>query len=603
MYECSFSTFFLSVLSHQKEVLTDVADKPIPVIMSFDEVSLHKDIQFDQGEEKVYGPNGNAQVAMVRGLLKNFVQPVFYDFDQAMTKPILFDLLTQLDNIGLCTEGIVSDLGFTNQSLWKELEIQPGRTSFAFKNRFIKVFADIPHMLKLLRNHFLDSGLVLPSGTRFVKEDLRRIMDVDNGELRLQHKVKDIHFTCHHSQRQNVALAAQLFSHRTAAAYKFLYGEDSPQELEKAETIELINSAFDIMNSRAKEGHKQFDYGLGWTKGQGDLRRGLEEQLEVLSKMKYFIRNMRVLYVNKQGVKVPRGALLPFQKGFLVSIDSAISMRQRLKEEYGAPYLLSSRCNSDCVENFFSRIRYISGANTHPSSVDFKNRFRLVILGQSAEHVVNSAPVEFIREEEDPILLSQQLVEGVGVEKDLDMVGRSETTSQGRVEEQQGEPVEGRSDESTYARTGTYIVPTGPESSEHMTSEEALKFIAGYIAYQKRKEHPKLGVSASMALPHCPWIDVLSYGGLTKPSEEWLNQVYGFEEVFKEIHGTGISKDSNLISNLKNTLSTRFPEVDIGLIKFYSKMRIHFRIKYLRYHLRRSTEEHRNKKKAQHFAT
>ncbi len=143
-------------------------------MLSFDEMTLHKDLQFDQATEQVYGPCNNVQVAMVRGLIRNFLQPVYYQFDQAMTPTILFQLLDSLEGIGLRVEGIVSDMGATNVALWKQLKVDSTQTSFNHSGRTINVFADVPHLLKLLRNHFLDEGLVFPDGLTLVKHDLLR---------------------------------------------------------------------------------------------------------------------------------------------------------------------------------------------------------------------------------------------------------------------------------------------------------------------------------------------------------------------------------------------------------------------------------------------
>ncbi len=595
------------MISCQKEVLQDDTEKPTPVMLSFDEMTLHKDLQFDQGEQRVYGPHGNAQVAMVRGLFKNFVQPIYYDFDQAMNKELLFSILERLDNIGLCTQGIVSDLGVTNQALWRSLGIQPGSNSFMFKERKILVFADIPHMLKLLRNHFLDNGLVFPSGIRFCKEDMLRLLQVDCSELCLNHKLSDLHFTCHHSQRQNVALAAQLFSHRAASAYKFHFAHESSAEAERGDTIDLINKAFDVMNSRSKEGHKEWDFALGWLKVSGTTERGFLRQKDILYHMRHLMNNMRVLQRNKEGEKVPRKAPLPFQKGWVVSIDSALEMLSQLQEEYGATYLMTSRCNSDNVENFFSRIRYIAGADTHPASVDFKNRFRLVVLGQSAEYVVQNAAVKFQQEEDEPILLSQQLVEGVGFEaeprSEFDVVqeDNNNNTPVPTMTEEEGE----RS--NIVLQTIIEVdIPVGQDLTEKQkqSAEEALKFIAGYIAFKKKKDHPTLGsFSYTPDTASCPWIDIMSYGGLTRPSQEWLNQVKLFEEEFQKVHGTEISREAKIIQSLETHLQEKFPVVPKDLVKFYSKMRIHFRLKYLRRQFKKSSEEKRNSRKAKQFAT
>ncbi len=184
----------------------------------------------------------------------------------------------------------------------------------------------------------------------------------------MQHKLTDLHFMCKDSQRQNVALAAQMFSHRTAAALRFHFPDDD----KKAAFIDLINSAFDVLNSRFKEGQKQWDFGLGWSK----YGRTLADQSAILQEARAVIQGMRILVVNKTGEKVPKKSILPFQKGWVVAITSTLDLHQRYRANYNAHYLLTSRLNQDCLENLFSRIRGMAGGNTHPGTVEFKNRLR-----------------------------------------------------------------------------------------------------------------------------------------------------------------------------------------------------------------------------------
>jgi len=72
----------------------------------------------------------------------------------------------QLHNIGYKVVGMTSDLGSTNQALLKQFGIQAidDDTKTYFEHPCdahfnVHVFADVlpPHLMKLLRNHFLDS--------------------------------------------------------------------------------------------------------------------------------------------------------------------------------------------------------------------------------------------------------------------------------------------------------------------------------------------------------------------------------------------------------------------------------------------------------------
>lgn len=75
-----------------------------------------------------------------------------------MTKEILFKIIEELSVIGFHVVSIVSDMGSTNISLWKSLHISIDNTAFEHPTTKTKVyvFADVPHLLKLARNHLLD---------------------------------------------------------------------------------------------------------------------------------------------------------------------------------------------------------------------------------------------------------------------------------------------------------------------------------------------------------------------------------------------------------------------------------------------------------------
>lgn len=91
-------------------------------------------------------------------MVNNWKQPIYYGYDQKMTKELLLQIIEQLHNVRFNVISIVSDMGSTNMRLWNSLNISVDNTSFEhpFTKNQVYVFADVPHLLKLARNHLLD---------------------------------------------------------------------------------------------------------------------------------------------------------------------------------------------------------------------------------------------------------------------------------------------------------------------------------------------------------------------------------------------------------------------------------------------------------------
>jgi hypothetical protein len=156
--------------------------------------------------------------------------------------------------------------------------------------------------------------------------------------------------------------------------------------------ILLINhfdcfSRFDVMNSKRMYSERTAACGFGIH---------IDEQMSVLDRMRNNISSLRV---------IGKKTLLPFQKGFLISIASTKGLFAELKSE-GKQCLLTAHCNSDPAENFFSCLRTLGGSNDHPGPVECMNRIRLLIMSRDAKIVVENSAVEIEEEVEDNICAS-----------------------------------------------------------------------------------------------------------------------------------------------------------------------------------------------------
>jgi hypothetical protein len=82
---------------------------------------------------------------------------------------------------------------------------------------------------------------------------------------------------------------------------------------------------------------------------------------------------------------------------------------------------------------------------------------------------------------------------------------------------------------------------------------EALKYVAGYVAFKLKGQYPDLGVVSSKVINEqtvcsSSWINALSRGGLRQPSAAWFQSIQNLKKkTFNRHHGTDLSKESGVI--------------------------------------------------------
>ena len=347
--------------------------------LGFDEMDIAKGYQYDAKQDQILGPFKKLQMAVLRGITSNWKQQVFYGFDQPMTAELLLSIILAIEKHGILVFDVVCDLG--NQGLVSALDVSDSKPFFEnpfCPSRRVYFFPDAPHLLKRLRDHLLDHGYTLADGTEINKEDLQKILMMDDKELKIHPKLSPLHFNCVNSTRQRVRLAAELISHTTASAVRCLLPNKGPL----ADWIEMFDQWFDIFNSRIPCHKKKMACGFGIH---------LEEQNAVLEKVFSCVESMR-----QKG----RRSLLPFQKGLLISIRALQGLYQDLSTNHQVKFILTARLNQDSVENTFSKIRGIG--SSHPGPLDCKNRLRLILLGKNGTWIVEQPSVAMEMPESEP---------------------------------------------------------------------------------------------------------------------------------------------------------------------------------------------------------
>lgn len=362
----------LSVLAENTE--SDLAKY---CVLSFDEVKVRQCYEYDASRKRVLRPVDQALVMMVKGLCTNWQQVVYYNYDKRPTKKLLNNVLANIEKCGLVPVAMVCDMGPKNVATFNELGVTVKRPYFiSTGGNKIFTFADTPHLLKLLRNHFLDKGFNL-DGQYIGSRPVARLLDLQGVDIGIAYRITPEHFPPRGSpKRQNVKKAAQIFSNSVSAALLRLLNLTStgqftmPDETKAtAEFLKLINDWFDIFNTR-----RPINDSRPTQKAFG-LKGAFKQQVDILVKVYNVIGKMRAY---------GRLGKLPFQRGIQQNIRAILELHQHMKNiSAGAvKYIMTDRLNQDCLERFFGYLRSKGGGlNDHPSPLELKYRLRASIVG------------------------------------------------------------------------------------------------------------------------------------------------------------------------------------------------------------------------------
>lgn len=155
------------------------------VVLSFDEMKVREEWAYDKKNDEMLPPKSHVQVVTARSLKGRWKQPVYYGFDENMTEEVLNTIIMSLYEIGFTVVATVCDLGVGNQVLWKKMEVNNDKPYFTHPSDSTKTvfsFSDAPHLVKLLRNHYVDDGFIYKN-TKITKNILVELLHICNTDL------------------------------------------------------------------------------------------------------------------------------------------------------------------------------------------------------------------------------------------------------------------------------------------------------------------------------------------------------------------------------------------------------------------------------------
>ncbi|KAK3893279.1 hypothetical protein Pcinc_002835 [Petrolisthes cinctipes] len=166
-------------------------------VLSFDEMKVTESWEFRRIDESVMSPHKYVQVVIVRGIIGCWKQIVYFNYDAKMTHDLIQKIIIAVEESGYEVHATVCDMGSTNSKMLKDIGISENHNTFLNpydKSRVIHVFLDVPHRIKLVRNHFLDHGFYNINTKKEIRiEPVKKLSVLDNGNLKLAPKLTDHH--------------------------------------------------------------------------------------------------------------------------------------------------------------------------------------------------------------------------------------------------------------------------------------------------------------------------------------------------------------------------------------------------------------------------
>lgn len=133
---------------------------------------------------------------------------------------IILESTLLCENAGLHVDGVTCDGASWNRSIWRIFGVQGFASSIKSKcthpvddTRALHFFSDFPHLLKNVRNAFLDTGFNTPAGrvhADYIKEAWK--LDNDSVTLKVMPHVTRLHLFPNSFEKQQVGSALLLFS-------------------------------------------------------------------------------------------------------------------------------------------------------------------------------------------------------------------------------------------------------------------------------------------------------------------------------------------------------------------------------------------------------
>ena len=373
------------------------------VILCFDEMAIKTFLSYKANTDEVEGfqdhgeysseytqeYGSQALVIEAHGCYKNWKQPLGYLITNGQCPAdVLLEFSLQavdrLHEIGLNVRIIVSDLGTSNQSLFKtRLNIDHDNTFFIQNGKKIYVMYDPPHLMKCVRNNLISCDYYLKSDTPQIPDPpefvaswvhFKQVAALDSAKITSMRLCPKIAYKTHvipnNFKRMKVKYATQVLSHTVSTAMMtFALSPDTSLPIEAMKTsnfFKFMDTLFDCFNSSTKFDSKPYKCAL---------KEGSVHFEFLLNARDYLSRLLKL---------TPKGSFNrpPCFMGFVQNINVLMQFWDDSKAE-GITFLRTRLLSQDSLENLFGVIRGLGGHNDSPPVAQFRDALRQTMVSDA----------------------------------------------------------------------------------------------------------------------------------------------------------------------------------------------------------------------------
>jgi len=216
--------------------------------------------------------------------------------------------------IGLIIIALVSDMGSSNQKLWKNWNITAGRYGEISKflahpldfTRKIYIIPDVPHLFKNIKNMLMTNKIL------YISDKIKNLYNLPTNVICSSHiediikfqekldillvpKLSEQNLVPNHFQKMKVGKSTNIINHDVCTALRFLSDElNKPEYITTAWFIDIVDKWFTLMTSRhpvlalSKLKPEMYESSIKFLKGfidiMMDIEVGYKRNMETFSK-------------------------------------------------------------------------------------------------------------------------------------------------------------------------------------------------------------------------------------------------------------------------------------------------------------------------------